>query len=743
MTSFATQTNIDMGGPGLLGSDVSGASRRKSKLITIGAGLTLSGGVLVNTLDLSGYVPYTGATTNLNLGAYAITCGAITASGNLSVSGVIIAPLGMIASANNAAGVQVSATSLIPATGNGFGYNDNAADLGIAVSRWRDLYIGRNAVIGGTITARGQLSANASGLTATFGPISGTAVQYAYIGNGTGKLWFGVESSAGGGLFTGGSAYAAVVGTSSTTSFQIATNNTVRTTWDSSGNATFTGDITLSTGVISLSSDRRIICGAAGSPLRFIYTNAADAAISCAAITASGTIAASTGVTLPVTQKVTFTDAAGSPMSLQAIGYGSIRFASQYTGYGELRPGGNLSPSYVGSPSINIGTISNTGYISFGFGIDAGYSGGVFTLRPAAAGIARFRNVLDTDFASIECGAITASGNISTSGSINGTSILCNGSTVFYTSGYRLDCGVAGGFNTLTVPVLLQLGGTTSSYPAIKRSGTTTAFRLADDSADGPITCGAITASGLITASVGLESNTYVISNTGRFFSRNNSSQGYILGASDDCNMNRIGAGIIGFGTGATGSTAAEIRCGAVTASGLVTVDSLCSSSLVHPSRYVYLNLSAMYPGSNNMGLGTSGNPWGASYFGAITASGNISGVAGSFITLGVTSGTSTFNQVQIAAGNSYFWNGRSQIASPSDGVVAFKNNAGSADAALTCGAITASGAIQETPTQSASDPTITDIPTGKRMGWYNSTSGEFRDWVNIGGTLKKSAAYT
>lgn len=144
-------------------------------------------------------------------------------------------------------------------------------------------------------------------------------------------------------------------------------------------------------------------------------------------------------------------------------------------------------------------------------------------------------------------GAITASGNISTSGSINGTSILCDGSTVFDTSGYRLDCGVAGGFNTLTVPVLLQLGGTTSSYPAIKRSGTTTAFRLADDSADGPISCAAITAS----------------------------------------------------------------------------------------------------------------------------------------------------------------------------------------------------GAIQETPTQSALDPTTTNIPSGKRMGWYNSTLSEFRDWVNIGGTLLKSAAYT
>ena len=58
-------------------------------------------------------------------------------------------------------------------------------------------------------------------------------------------------------------------------------------------------------------------------------------------------------------------------------------------------------------------------------------------------------------------------------------------------------------------------------------------------------------------------------------------------------------------------------------------------------------------------------------------------------------------------------------------------------------GALTSTSSIQETPTQSALDPTTTNIPSGKRQGWYNSTLAEFRDWVNIGGTLLKSAAYT
>lgn len=54
----------------------------------------------------------------------------------------------------------------------------------------------------------------------------------------------------------------------------------------------------------------------------------------------------------------------------------------------------------------------------------------------------------------------------------------------------------------------LQLGGTTSSFPAIKRSSTTTAFRLADDSADAPISSAGITASGAITTSSTTDSTT-------------------------------------------------------------------------------------------------------------------------------------------------------------------------------------------------------------------------------------------
>jgi hypothetical protein len=61
--------------------------------VVIGTGLSLGSGILSNTLDLSSYltssvatatyVPYTGATGAVNLGANALTCGAITASGTI------------------------------------------------------------------------------------------------------------------------------------------------------------------------------------------------------------------------------------------------------------------------------------------------------------------------------------------------------------------------------------------------------------------------------------------------------------------------------------------------------------------------------------------------------------------------------------------------------------------------------------------------------------------------------------
>ncbi len=113
------------------------------------------------------------------------------------------------------------------------------------------------------------------------------------------------------------------------------------------------------------------------------------------------------------------------------------------------------------------------------------------------------------------------SGNISTAtiavtGAVTTGTTLTTGSTIF--SGGSIQIPATAGFQFLNRGWFianadgvfqfgnsavndfsrLQLGGTTSSFPAIKRSSTTLAVRLADDSADAPITASNGTLSGTL-----------------------------------------------------------------------------------------------------------------------------------------------------------------------------------------------------------------------------------------------------
>jgi hypothetical protein len=91
-------------------------------------------------------------------------------------------------------------------------------------------------------------------------------------------------------------------------------------------------------------------------------------------------------------------------------------------------------------------------------------------------------------------------------------------------SGLRHYGSVPFTISTAAVPILLNsgtniynFGASTSSRPAIKASSTTAAFRLGDDSADAPISCAGITASGVISSSAGytFPVNTYLNSSEG------------------------------------------------------------------------------------------------------------------------------------------------------------------------------------------------------------------------------------
>jgi hypothetical protein len=108
------------------------------------------------------------------------------------------------------------------------------------------LQSGGNALFGGTAqitrlgvaaAADGAVPLLVSAASGQFLKITGatTGNQYARASNTGADLLWGIESSAGGTLFSGASAYASVLGTINSTSLQFATNNTVQMTIASSG----------------------------------------------------------------------------------------------------------------------------------------------------------------------------------------------------------------------------------------------------------------------------------------------------------------------------------------------------------------------------------------------------------------------------------------------------------------------------------------------------------------------------
>lgn len=97
------------------------------------------------------------------------------------------------------------------------------------------------STITGDIDQAGELNVTRDGATVTVNAATSTAAAYVGMGNGTARLFVGVESSAGGGIFPGTAAYSAVVGHAIARSLHLVTNNVVALTIDSSQNTTHAG----------------------------------------------------------------------------------------------------------------------------------------------------------------------------------------------------------------------------------------------------------------------------------------------------------------------------------------------------------------------------------------------------------------------------------------------------------------------------------------------------------------------
>jgi hypothetical protein len=134
---------------------------------------------------------------------------------------------------------------------------------------------------------------------------------------------------------------------------------------------------------------------------------------------------------------------------------------------------------------------------------------GAFTINAEGAGTGASGNTLElqtggtTRLTIGTTGTATFTGTIS--GSVNGMTLPVGGNGYNFSSGGYFVCISSGVFkfsdSADTSFNRLQLGGTTSSFPAIKRNGTAINFRLADDSADCDVTAAALTLSGNLTIS--------------------------------------------------------------------------------------------------------------------------------------------------------------------------------------------------------------------------------------------------
>jgi hypothetical protein len=255
-------TGYSINGTKLL--DLSAALLGITGALTVSTTTTLSGALTYGGITLSNAVTGTG---NMVLSASptltgTLTAAAITASGDATFSQSNAATIyaarfrntnnGAAASGGIAIGNDASAfgftfvqnSSAFTAAANyAYIYNQFNAPLILGSNGAEQLRLTTTGVaITGTLGVTGLITSTAGNNAQVFRSASATTgYQYCEFANTGSTLRFGIDSSTGGSLFTGGSAYSANIGTTSATSFQIGTNGVVRMTLDSAGIVTIPG----------------------------------------------------------------------------------------------------------------------------------------------------------------------------------------------------------------------------------------------------------------------------------------------------------------------------------------------------------------------------------------------------------------------------------------------------------------------------------------------------------------------
>jgi hypothetical protein len=262
-------------------------------------------------------------------------------------------------------------------------------------------------------------------------------------------------------------------------------------------------------------------------------------------------------------------DGVGWEIVQGGISSGDVTSALGYT------PATLAANTFTGAQTINGGTIT-----AFGPVIDA-----TQTWNNAAISFTGIRlNVTDTASASVcmlldlQIGGVSKV-NVNKNGGATFQSVIQSNSNIYSAGDFA---GVSATRLTLTTDNkallrnsagtdfgLLQFGGTTTSFPAIKRSGTGLAVRLADDSADAPLAASAITATSAFTASGTILFNNSIGVAAGTYFGW--SGQSMFRGQTNGIKLSNIAEndfGLLQFG-GTTSSFPALKRSGAALAARL------------------------------------------------------------------------------------------------------------------------------------------------------------------------------
>ena len=311
-------------------------------------------------------------------------------------------------------------------------------------------------------------------------------------------------------------------------------------------------------------------------------------------------------------------------------------------------------------------TIRANGAIICGGGQYIGVSQTNTLLKSPSSGVLHLHNATESDFNRIQLGGTTSSfpalkrngtainirladdsadapltcSNLAASGTVTAAGeITCGTAQVSAAGGsLRFGLGTSSGRGRLSATGdgimsmqnalqtgfdRLQLGGSTSSFPALKRNGTAINIRLADDSADAPLTCSNLTASGTVTAPI-------IQAATGKLQINTNAS-----GTS--------GSGSVRFG----GSTINTLESWGGTASGALYIYSEGNlRALIGGSSGINLYQS-VYPDNTGKTLGLSTHRWGTLFGTSVDITGTIK--AGTY-TVGTTPAHVTGAEILISS---------------------------------------------------------------------------------------------